>query len=642
MLMIMKYHNFNISSEVLRDMTKTTKEGTSAYHIVKTFYKYGFDAKGIKCSINDLENLTLPLIVHTKVNNNYFHFIVVYKVNKKNKTVLIADPANKLKTLTYAEFEDIWTNTIICIQQVVINEQVKNKRILINIIKATKLNITTLLITSSIITIISIINSYYFMLMMNKQNYTLLFLTLVVFKLMFEIIRNNYLIKIKHDLDFNITNETFKRIIDLPYRYYSNRTTGEVISRVNDLELVKNAISKLIFIIFLDLPLTLIAGIFLYNISPTLFASSFIILLMYLGIYFLFSNKIKEKIKEIQEEKEQLNSFMTEMISSYETVKSQNLESKIKAKYQMINQKYLKKIKVFDYLLSKEYHLKETVAGVSQIMIIYLGFNLISANHITISELITFNFILFFFLEPIKNIIEINSEVKETLSAIKRVEELFYEEDLIEDEDVAGGDIAIKNLTYSYNDIENVISNLTIDIKQGEKIMISGKSGIGKSTLLKIIMKYLSDFSGEIKVNNKNILGYNFNNYRKGISYISQKESLFRDTIHNNLYSSNIDKINSVINVCELDEFFSKNNLDTIIDENTFNISGGEKQRLVLMRALLKEFNILIIDEGFSEVDTNTEKKILEKVFEMCKQKTIIVVSHRLENVSLFDRVCNV
>lgn len=643
MLMIMKYHNFVINSEILRNITKTSKEGTTAYHMIEAFYKYGFDAKGFKCEMSDLEEkITLPIIAHTKINDVYFHFLVVYKINKKNKTITIADPSDKIKTISYEEFGKIWTKTIITITPVLKFQKQKSEKILVNIIKSTKLNIKQLISTSLIITVLAIINSYYFMHMMNKGNLTYLFIIVVLVKIGFEIIRNNYLIKVKHDLDLNITNETFTRIIDLPYRYYANRTTGEVISRVNDLELVKTSISKLIFIVFLDLPLTLIASIFLIKISSHLFISASLIYLLYILVYFLFSKRIKEKIKELQEEKEQLNSFMTEMVSSYETIKSQSLEKKTKEKFKILNRKYLLKIKKFDFLLSSEYHLKELVAGISSIVIIYIGFKLVNNNLISLSELITFNTIMFFFLEPIKNVIEMNSEIKETISAIKRIEELFFKEDDINVTQVAGGDIKINNLYYTYDDSSNVINDFSVEIKSGEKVMIYGKSGIGKSTLLKILMKYLDDFKGEVLINGKCINTYNINHYKEGISYISQKEVLFNDTIINNMNSKNLEKIDELKKICQLEDFFSKNDINKVINENSYNISGGERQRLVLMRALLKEFNILIIDEGLSEVDVETEKNILEKLFEMCKDKTIIIVSHRLDNKTLFTKVCNV
>lgn len=643
MLMIMKYHKYNCSSEKLRNITKTNQEGTSAYHIIKAFKEHGFDARGLKCSLEDLESkIALPSIAHTTVDGKYFHFIVVYKVNKKTKKITIADPISKIKTISYEEFEKIWTNIIIPIIPVIKTNQKTNQKVLIKIIRKINLNIKRLVLMSLVITILSIINSYYFMHMMNKGNMTNLFIVFIIFKLLFEILRNNTLIRIKHDIDLNITNETFFRIIDLPYRYYSSRTTGEVISRVNDLELVKTTLSKTIFIFFLDLPLTIVAAVFLITISKTLFIISLIIYMSYILIYIFFKERIKIKIKELQEEKEQMNSFMTEMISSYETVKSQNLEQKINTNFIAKNSKYLNKLKAFDFLTSKEYYLKEIVTDISGIIIVYIGFSLISNGNLNLSELITFNTILFFFLEPIKNLLDISSETKETISAINRVEELFFVKEENNDNQIACGNIDIKNLTYSYDDINCIIKNVNLKINKGDKIMFYGKSGRGKTTLIKIIMKYIDDFDGIVKINERNIQDYNFDYYRQGISYISQKESLFHANIKDNLFSDDIEEIEKLKKICHLEQFFHKNDLSKVINENTYNISGGEKQRLILMRALLRKFNILIIDEGLSEVDIETERKILTNLFEMCKDKTIIVVSHRLDNQKLFNRVCEI
>ena len=167
--------------------------------------------------------------------------------------------------------------------------------------------------------------------------------------------------------------------------------------------------------------------------------------------------------------------------------------------------------------------------------------------------------------------------------------------------------------------------------------MIIGKSGSGKSTLFKLLKKYYDIKRDKIYINDIDI-----NDYKKSdILYISQNEFLFTDTIFNNIDSNNILKLSKI---CLLNDIVKDNSLgyNALIEENGFNFSGGERQRIILARALANSFNILIIDEGLNQVDTNMERIILKNLFEEYKDKTIIFISHRLDNLDLFNQVVKI
>lgn len=201
------------------------------------------------------------------------------------------------------------------------------------------------------------------------------------------------------------------------------------------------------------------------------------------------------------------------------------------------------------------------------------------------------------------------------------------------------GNIKIKNLSLELNN-KNIINNLNLNITEGQKLMIIGKSGSGKSTLFKILMKYYKINRNQIYIND---IDYNDYKTSNGIKYISQQEILFTDTLYNNVNLDNddLDKFLEIARICKLDEIIKEENTgyNMLIEENGFNISGGQKQRIILARALMQQFNILLIDEGLNQVDINLERKILKNMFKRFKDKTIIVISHRLENMDLFDQV---
>lgn len=204
--------------------------------------------------------------------------------------------------------------------------------------------------------------------------------------------------------------------------------------------------------------------------------------------------------------------------------------------------------------------------------------------------------------------------------------------------------IEYKNLSYSYDDYNLVLSNINLKIQSNEKIMIIGDSGSGKSTLLKLLMKYHKVKRNCLFIDNIDINDYSEECLKNNICYISQKEMLFTDTLYNNLKLDrdiSDEQLMSVVDTCYIKDIYRNSNLgiNTLIEENGFNLSGGEAQRIVLGRSLLKDFNILIIDEGLNQVDISLERKILKNIFKLYHDKTIIVISHRTNNMDLYDRV---
>ena len=182
-------------------------------------------------------------------------------------------------------------------------------------------------------------------------------------------------------------------------------------------------------------------------------------------------------------------------------------------------------------------------------------------------------------------------------------------------------------------------------IKDKDKVMVIGKSGSGKSTLFKILAKFYDVKNSKVFINKIDLNNYKLSEINKNILYLGQNEILFNDTLYNNLIfdSSVCSKLLDTCKMCYVDEIIDSNlGYYMLIEENGFNLSGGERQRIVLARTLLRDFNILIIDEGLSQVDVDMERKILKNLFEHFKDKTIIFISHRLDNLDLFDNLVKV
>ena len=660
LLMIIKYYKGNIGIEQLRDMTKTNKQGASAYHLVETAKQLGMDAKGVKCELNDLneDNIILPAIAHVTIDQTYNHYLVIYEIDLKKQIMLIADPADKIKKISFKSFNEIWNNVIIFLYPIYKLPNYKNELSLfsftMNIVKRCKKEFINMLLLSVFMTIFSIFISFYFkyiidgITLTNSKEYLLfifiIFLIVHILKVITDFFRNKVLIYLNQKIDVILTMETFKQIILLPYNYYCNRTTGEVVSRINDLSTVREMISKIAYTLFIDLPLTLFSFVFLLFVSPKLFVVALILLVLYIFNILIFKPIFNKYINSIQEKKADVTSYMVESISGFETIKGINIEDKIISKFESKYVELLKQLKRFDEIYNNQYIVKELINNMGFITIIYLGAILVNNQTITLGQLLTFNALLSYFLGPIRNVIDLDSGIKEAKNALKRILDLFYERrDNGIVKNLVSGNIKFNKLTYTYNDRDYILKNINFQIKESEKILIVGSSGSGKSTLLKILMKYYQVKRGQVEINDIDINDYIYSSYKEGISYISQKEMLFTDTLENNLKINNKsdEDMLEVSKLCEVDEIIKGNNVGykMLIEENGNNISGGEKQRIILARALLKSFNLLIIDEGLNQMDINLERRILKRILCKYQNKTIIIVTHRLENMDLFDKV---
>lgn len=652
--MIINFYGGNLPIDQIRDLTKTNKNGTTAFHIIEACKSIGFNAEGIKTSLEQLnkENLILPCIAHVVIDGKYKHFVVIYKIDFKNKKIIIADPSCSIKKITFSEFQKMWSGVLITLyplKKLPLTQNISFIDFLLKIIKLHKAFIFNIIMLSIFITMFSVISSFYMKNILDAINYNnltiifIFFLFINIFKILSDFFRNKLLIYLNQKIDLLLTLDTYKKIISLPYNYYHTRTTGDIISRVNDLSIIRNMITKVSLSLFIDLPLALVTFIIFYIINTKLFFISLIIVFIYLLLMIFSKNRIIKNINTIQVNKSETMSYMIETINGFETVKSVGNETQIIDKFEKKYVKFLKNIFKFDNYNNTISILKDLVNAMGYLTIIYVGAKMVILGNLTFGDLLVFVNLLNYFLEPIKNIIDLNSEIKEAKNSLRRILELFKNENKKQTfiDNVKVKEISFNNLSYSYDYKEKQLKKINLKLKK-QKILILGKSGSGKSTLFKLLMRYYEIPRNQITINGYDINDYKDDVIKQNFSYISQNEILYTDSIYNNLkIDKNItdEQIIEISKKCFIDEFLNDLGLNMLIEENGYNLSGGQRQRIILARALLKNFEVLIIDEGLSQMDINLERKILKNLFKMYENKMIIVISHRLDNMDLYDRV---
>ena len=449
------------------------------------------------------------------------------------------------------------------------------------------------------------------------------------------------IILVNEKINLKLTIDTFKKVLLLPYKNYRSKSTGDIVTRILDVGVIKDSMSKIFITILVDLPLALISMIILVNINPRLFIISFIILILYIIVMFAFKDYFDTSVKTIKKNNVEVTNFMLESINNYETVKGLKVYDTMYNQFERKFVKLLKSLFSYDNIIYLQQFLKNLISECGLLLIYGLGGIMVVNGKISFSSLLTFGALLNYYYQPIQNIVGLESNIRSLDLIISRLSDLEnYNDNNGVLEDICKGDIIYSNLNYTYNDKVEILKHINLKIKYGEKVIVLGKSGSGKSTLVKLLLKYYDVSRNNILINGVDINDYNNTN---GIIYISQTENLFTDTLYNNLtlYEDiNSKNILETCKLCEVDEMINDKELgyNLLIEENGFNLSGGERQRIVLARSLLKKFNILIIDEGLNQMDIDLERRILKRLFEKYKNKTIIIISHRHDNLDLYDR----
>lgn len=658
--MITRYFGGCISKEYLRDITNTTREGVTAFDLIEGAKKLGFNAYGVNGDVLDIDNSKLPCIAHVVLKKSYYHFIVIYKINKKKKELLIADPSNNhISKIKLDDFKNISTNNYIFLKPMkkllYVDKNTKLKDILTDFIFNNIKTIFKILILSIIITLTHIFLSFEFKILLeyvinyhNTNNLiflSLIFLLLILIKELNDFRRNNLVNKLNHNLDKHLVINVYNHILSLPYPYYKNRTTGEIVSRINDLITIRNVISKFIVTCFIDLLLIFSSFIILFILDTNLALITLITLILVSFLIIGFNGLLNNYILKVKKSGSIVNSYLVETISGIETIKNQNITDFIKKKFLLKYSRYGKESYNQNHLFIILEFIKELILSISNLIILIVGSYLIVNDKLDLAILLTFITLTNYIFSPLNNLIDLMLSLNEAKVSFDRIHELYeVEEEKTKSvrKKMIKGNIDIKNLSYSYNSYAPFLKNINLSIKPGEKILVYGKSGSGKSTLAKILIGNLKVMNKQVMIDNKDINTYSLYDLRKNICYVSNNETIFTDTVWNNIQLDKEDdtSFDEVTNICMVDEFIEKNDLayNLYLEENGFNLSGGQKQRIILARSLLNNANIYIFDESLNQVDITRERKILTNIFNKYRDKTFIYISHRFNNSDLFDK----
>lgn len=475
-------------------------------------------------------------------------------------------------------------------------------------------------------------------------------LFIIIFKIIFEFFFQLIMLLLSQKVELSISSLFYRHIQSLPISFFEKKQTGEIISRIDEIREIQQAINRVVLVLINDLlAIFLFTGILIYlNWLLALLSFPFVILL---GITIFFIGPLlRKKSLERLEKRADFNAYVCEALGGIRTIKAFVAENRIS---HLIKRYFIK----YNNAFFKEATLEFTSSAIADfltifsiVFIFWFGGLLVIKERLTLGSLLTFTLLFERLLSPWRELATLNDDLQRAFSGIKRFYEIFDLKEEIRDNSRAiklpfvSGNVEFIDVTFSYNGKQEVLCGINLYIPEKTVIALVGRSGAGKSTLCHLIMRFYDPSSGSILIDGYNLKDVNISSLREQIAFVSQETFLFSGTIMENLKFRLKIKDDEIINACKkagLHKFVEKFPLgyDTVIGERGMTISGGQRQIISIARAILKNAPILILDEPTSSCDLETERIIQEALLDLMKGRTTIIIAHRLFTIKKADMI---
>jgi len=483
------------------------------------------------------------------------------------------------------------------------------------------------------------------------HNVLLIIGTTIVAGFLTFLMRQTLIVMSRH-IEFDLKNEVFRQYENLSQNFYKQNRTGDLMNRISeDVSKVRMYVGPAVMYTINTFIRFAIVIIYMYNVSPLLTLYTILPLPLLSYCIFKLSSEINKRSTTFQQYLSKVSSFTQEIFSGIRVIKAYSLENQHQNNMVDLAEESKRKSLSLARVQSLFGPLMIALIGISNLVVIYFGgvmyINGSISNIGTIAEFILYVNMLTW---PVASLGWVSSMVQEAEASQKRLNEFLKIEPEIknnnENSSDIQGNISFKNVSFTYKDTNiEALKNVSFTVKKGETLAILGKTGSGKSTILSLISRLYDTTEGEVKIDENEISTLNLNDLRNNIGIVPQDAFLFSDTIKNNIKFGNQNAtdeevIEAAKNAVVHDNIIAFNKqYDTVLGERGITLSGGQKQRVSIARAIIKNPAILLFDDCLSAVDTETEEMILNNLFEISKDKTTIIVSHRVSSAKNADKI---
>lgn len=665
---IAKHYEKNISLQELRNLSETTRSGSSLLGLSEASEKLGFRSLGIKISLNRLLEAPLPCILHWNQN----HYAVLYKIKKEE--FYISDPAHGLLKYSKKEFLKHWvgnnadedTNEGIALllepTPIFLNSEFdKNKhdfgfkflskylfryknfiwQLIVGLLAASLLQLIFPFLTQSVVDVGIKNQDIHFI-------YLILFAQLALFigRTAIEVIRSWIILHLSTRINISLISDFFIKLMNLPIAFFDTRMTGDILQRINDHRRIERILTTSSLSVLFSMVNLIVFSLVLIYYNLSIFGIFILGSFFYFLWIVIFLKKRRDldykRFSEVSEEQ----SKVIELINGMQEIKLHNAERKKRWSWEFV-QARLFKVSIEGLALEQYQSVGSSfINELKNILITVLSAKLVIDGEITLGMMLAISYIVGQLNSPISQLINFVREVQDAKISLDRLSEIHNKEDeepsgkeLIHEIDI-NSDFTITNLSFRYTGSDQlVLKDLDLYIPPNKVTAIVGVSGSGKTTLMKLLLKFYEPTKGSINLSNNDLKNVSQKAWREECGVVMQEGYIFNDTIANNIAvgDDHIDKnkLAHAVDVANIRHFIESLPLsyNTKIGMEGVGLSTGQKQRLFIARAVYKNPNFLFFDEATSALDANNEKVIMHKLNTFFKNKTVVVIAHRLSTV---------
>jgi len=481
-------------------------------------------------------------------------------------------------------------------------------------------------------------------------NLLIIVVILYVVSSVFSYLQSIFLVEVTTKISYDLREKLIYKILHLPMDKVEENKRGDILSRVtNDVDSLQNGITQS-FIQLTTAVITLI-GVFLMMLSINVWMTlATVILIPIAFILIRFMTKFSQSyfLKQL-EFKGSLNGQIEETFTGHDIIRAFNQEAISMEKFENDNENWFTHEWKSQFYSSLNGPLMNFISNFTYVIVAVLGAVFVLQRIITVGDILAFFQYTQSFTRPIQQITRVMNQIQTAMAASERIFEFLEFEDEENQStrmitEIKDG-ISFENVSFSYTPNEKIIKNLSFDVKKGEKIAIVGETGAGKTTIVKLLMRFYDIDSGSIKIDGIDIDEYDKDSLRSLTGMVLQDSWLFSDTILNNIRYGNLDatyeEIVDAANQVYADNFIRRysDGYESELNEDTDNISHGQKQLLTIARTILSKKEVLILDEATSSVDTRTEKLIQKAMDKLMEGKTSFIIAHRLSTIRNADKI---
>lgn len=646
--MLLNFYKRDDEIKNIKKRCRLTKEGVTVYGLIQVLKEYHLEAKAYQCEFKHLfEEVNCPAIVHLKQDDLY-HYVILYKV--KDGYFLVGDPAKGLIKMSYESFSKQFTGIIIMIDHVGMPITKRTSYTFQNFLKdhfkQHYQTIIKMMIKTIIISMLTMIFSYYYQLMIDSFSkypiYQIVFISLgftvlYAFKLLLDYLRRQQILELSRELNQEYALKTMQNLIYQDYDYMDGLEKGTLLSRSQNLFELSQYFIEFYHVIFIDSILMLFILIFILSIQFFLFLIVLLMMVIIFLVFYFYSKKLHIENKKILEQKEHLNDGLLEFQENYFQTIQFKVKKMMKNKLGYLYDNYFMDVYHHDEITNRHQIQLEALIQIMIMVVLLFSIFIYKKQQMTLGTVMLVYLLLSYMIDPLMKISVFIAMHDELQIIFERYKEMLPEKRERKKKIKKIKSIELKHVSFSYGYTRPLFDHFQLKIERS--LFIQGKTGSGKSTLLKLIMNQLQPTKGEIVINGINLQELDLNSYYSHIKYLNKTPVFYKESLRTNMIFDRLfleDKMIELLHYFMLDDLV--NGLDLKLDEQGGFLSSGQGQLVMIIRALLSEPDVLILDEAFSNID---QERLQLLINYLSFQKIIvIIVSHQINMMNCqFDCV---